>query len=350
MSYEYWKKALIVGDGRQLTRDEAKQLGITHEPKAGFYRKREKGGPDTPVAIWSAGGEMKAVAGGRPVDAEEIWTWCATWPIAEDTYRGVAERGEPWPDDLPVAPGHNQPPTGDPHEDLLREFEGEKEMAEEFLKNSVKTQDEADRAAIWAKRLTAIANSAAAFHKAEKQPHLDAGRAVDDKWRDLKEEPKELATSLKRSLDDFLKAQARAEEERRRKAEAEAEEKRRAAALAAAKAAEEAAKASEVESAKPDPEAEKAAQAAAEAAERAAEEAAAAEAEAKEKTVTAGRTGAKASLRTFVSARIVDYDKAVVALKEHPEMRKLVEQLANRAVKAGVAVDGVERVEEKRAV
>jgi len=63
----------------------------------------------------------------------------------------------------------------------------------------------------------------------------------------------------------------------------------------------------------------------------------------------AGRTGAKVSLRTFVSARIVDYGKALVALKDHPEMKALVEQLANRAVRAGVEVAGVERFEEQRA-
>jgi len=39
----------------------------------------------------------------------------------------------------------------------------------------------------------------------------------------------------------------------------------------------------------------------------------------------------------------------LIALKDHPEMKALVEQLANRAVRAGVEVAGVERMEEQRA-
>ncbi|MEG4416921.1 hypothetical protein Q5692_40040, partial [Microcoleus sp. C2C3] len=79
------------------------------------------------------------------------------------------------------------------------------------------------------------------------------------------------------------------------------------------------------------------------------QEAAAKAKEAEERNVTAGRTGARVALRTFVSARITDYDRAVKALSTHPEMKALVETLANRAVRAGHEIDGVERLEEQRA-
>src|SRR5690606_15989697 len=58
----------------------------------------------------------------------------------------------------------------------------------------------------------------------------------------------------------------------------------------------------------------------------------------------AGRTGAKVSLRTFVSARVTDYEAAAKALlaANHPEFKQFIEQLANRAVRAGISLDGVE--------
>ena len=369
--YAYWTKGLAIGKGRRLSKDEARSMNTTTEPQPGFYRKRSKDGPDVPVAIWHAGGQLVARAGKDPAEPDDIWTWCCDWPISEQEWRDVAEGGKPWPDEPPApALGHNAPPpTGDPLLDLKNEFAAEKETAEAFLKKPITTQQQADQAAVWSKRLSLIAKKATDLHKVEKQPHLDAGRAVDDRWRDLKEEPDALSKRLKRHLDDFLREQARLEEERQRKARAEADRIRREAEEAAAKAAaaERAAEeerqrrereaqdagkvgtlfTAEVDEAAKQQEAERAARAAE--IERLQRQAAEAEREAEARNANAGRTGAKVALRTFVSARIVDYDAALAALKNRPEIRDVVEALANRAVKSGVDLPGVERVEEKRA-
>lgn len=172
--------------------------------------------------------------------------------------------------------------------------------------------------------------------RSKKDPIVQAGKEVDEEFR-WRSEIKELATDLKRHQDDFLREQDRLEQERQRKAREEADRKAREAEEALRKAAETQQKS------------EKEREAARIEAEQIAAEAAAAEREAQARKVQAGRTGAKVSLRTYVFARIVDYDKALVALRDHPDMRALVEQLANRAVRAGVHVDGVERAEEKRA-
>lgn len=336
-AYAYWNEALILGGGRELTREQMKLLGVTHEPQSGFYRKRNKGGKDHAVAIWNDEMGVVALVDGEPADPVDIWTHVCRWPISHEQYEAVADRGEPWPDDAPVAEasiGHNLP--DDPHEAAKLEFEGEKEIAEDFLKKPIASQQQADQAAVWSKKLNDLHGKVDKLFRAKKDPIVQAGKEVDEEFR-WRGDIKELATKLKRHQDAFLREQERLEQERQRKAAQEAERIRREAEEAARKAAES------------DQQSEKEREAARQEAERKAAEAAAAEREAQARKVSAGRTGAKVSLRTYVSARIVDYDKAVEALKTHPDMKALVEQLANRAVKAGVAVDGVERVEEKRA-
>ena len=317
-AYEYWQQAL---NGN---------FGNVHEgdPQCGFYRKKVKGGTDLPVAIWQDpdSGKFNAKIGNSVAKADEIWTWVCSNPVTHEAYQRVIETGH-WPDDAPEI-GHNSN-TGDVHTDLLIEFEGEKELAEQFLKEEITTQEQADKAAVWSKRLAGIAKKATDQHKVEKQPHLDAGREVDEKWRGLREGAKDLSTDLKRHMDKFLREQARQEEERRRKAEQEAEAKR----IEAEKAAQAAA----------DNEAAKAE------AERLADEAAEAEKEAKAKNSTAGRTGAKVALRTFISAEITDFEKLLLALKDREEIKELVQSLANRAAKAGVELEGMTIKEEKRA-
>lgn len=308
----------------------AGNIGPMHEglPEQGFYRTRFKGGQWEPVAIWFDDGQWWAKRGERMVDADEAWNFCRTHPVSHEAYQKAIE-GSGW-DDEPPAPaiGHNLP--SDPFEALELEFQAEAEQANEFMKVPVKTQDQADKAAIWAKRLTAIKNKATDLHKVEKQPHLDAGRNVDNKWRALKEDPDTLAKKLKAHVTPFLQEQQRLEYERQQRERDEAERKRREAEALAAQA--------DVS--------DTAAQAEAE---RLQQEAARQEQAAQPKNAKAGRTGASVSLRTFVSARITDYDKALKALGNHPEMKALVETLANRAVRAGHEIDGVERVEEQRA-
>lgn len=326
--YAWWRGALEnqAAIGKALPVHEG-------DPQSGFYRKRKfKDGPWQAVAIWTdTNGETIALVDGATADAFDIWTFCCRNPVSEAAYRKAAA-GEGWNDEPPAAVGHNsQNMPADPHERLAMEFEAEKEQAEAFLKEPVTSKDRADMAAVWSKRLSEIAKKATDLHKVEKQPHLDAGRAVDDKWRELKEAPKALSTRLKRALDDFLRAEARKEEERQRKAREEAERLRR-------EAEEAARKASAQENAEAEAEAERIARHAAEA-----------EREAEARNAQAGRTGAKVALRTFVSAEITDFDALLLALKDRAEVMELVQSLANRAAKSGVELPGMRIKEEKRA-
>lgn len=314
-------------------------IGPMHEgqPEQGYYRTRFKGGQWEPVALWRGDdGEWLGRRGDKMVDdAGDLWNFCRTNPVRVEAWE-KAINGGGW-DDEPPAPamGHNLP--ADPFEALTLEYQSEKEQAEAFMKTPITTQDQADKAAIWSKRLATIAKKATDLHKVEKQPSLDEGRRIDDKWRGLKEEPAEVSKKLKRHMDAYLQEQARIERERQEAARREEERLRREAAEAARKVAE------------ADQQSEAERQAAIDRARQLEQEAAAKAKEAEAKNASAGRTGARVSLRTFVEPNITDYDALLIALKDRPEIREVVESLAKRAAKSGVSLPGMEIIEVQRA-
>ncbi|TPM89880.1 hypothetical protein FJ977_35210 [Mesorhizobium sp. B2-1-3A] len=313
---------------------------IHSEPQQGYYRVRGKDGQWEPVAIWlDDGGAWLAYRSGREVrDVEHLWTFACRFPIEHAIYEKAMAGGGF--DDEPPAPIGDNSGDIDPFEALRIEYLGEKEQAEEFMKQPVKTQAQADKVAIWSKRLTAIKTKAEGLHKVEKQPHLDAGRAVDDKWRELKSDPDDLAKQLKAHIKPFLQEQIRAEEERQRKAREEAaklreaaeEKARRAAAETGNTEAEDAATASE----------------AATLARRAEQ----LEQEAEARKVNAGRTGARVSMRTVKVGVVTDYSKAAAALvaMKHKTLIETIDTLAQRAATAGLPFDGMEIREEEKVV
>jgi hypothetical protein len=344
--YEKWRKACELSAGRELSREQMQQLGFTLEPLSGFWRRRAyKDGPFVAIAIWrDEAGALWCLQNGEPKDCDDqMWTYCCKWPISEELYHSVTAGGA-WPEEPPTRQDNQPAKTGDAFTDLSAEYQAEREQAETFLKKPITTQQQADTAAVWSKRIAAIAKKATDLHKVEKQPSLDEGRRVDDKWRDLKEQPADLSKRLKRHMDAFLQEQERIERERVRAAQAEADRIRREAEEAEKRAAEAALAAERSPGVASDLQAQAEAEA-----DRLARQAADAEREAQAHNPNAGRTGAKVALRTFVSARVTDYREAALALLAHPEMRALIDQLANRAVKAGTVLPGVEKVEERRA-
>lgn len=328
---------------RQALKDPSKigdtLLASENEPELGYYRTRFKGGQWEPVGIFlDDSGQMVAERGVERsrVDPSDVWTWCLRYPVTYEAHV-KALRGEGYDDEPPAPVGHNSG-EADPFERLRLDLADEQETATAFLEKPVETQDAADKLGIWSKRIAEIAKKAETERVTEKEPHLIAGRAVDEKWRPVIDGAKEFAARLKKHVEPFLIAQKRKAEEEARQAREEAdrlrreaEERERAAARAeAARAAQSAADDGGVVE-----------QMEAEAADlfRKAQEAEAAAARPK---VSAGRTGARVSLRKEKRARIVDYDACLTALKDHPDMKALVQQLAQRAVKQNVPLAGVE--------
>lgn len=334
--WAWWQAALAdpYAIGKTLLASES-------DPQQGYYRTRRKGGQWEPVAIFYPEGSEQLVGyrNGREVsDLNELWVWCLLYPISYEAYdKAMAGGGF---DDEPPAPVGDNSDDADPFEALRIEYLGEKELAEEFMKRPVTTQAEADKVAIWAKRLTTIKTKAEGLHKVEKQPHLDAGRAVDDKWRELKSDPDELSKRLKAHIKPYLQEQIRQEEERQRKAREEADRIRR-------QAEEEARQAREA-----DHQSDRAHSATEERQRLLEAQARAAEQEAEARKVNAGRTGARVSMRTEKVGVVTDYVKAAAALvaMKHRDLIETIDTLAQRAAKAGMPFDGMEIREEQKVV
>ncbi len=243
-TWDWWKDALA--DKSKI----GKELAVhENEPHIGYFRKRAGRGEIgwTPVAIVDQDGALIAVVGqwadGYRVPAEQEWTWCCRQPVSYRVYQDVAVKGGEWPDsiktimtDKPAAEGgdgreigigDNQPDGAD---DPLIEL---RDAIEDLIGRALAEADKAGKpsAATWgpewkvkADRLanytTLISNLGKRVDTAfetEKRPHLDAGRAVDNRWRTVKTRRDEAVKKIKALLTPFLQAQRDHDAEQRRK-------------------------------------------------------------------------------------------------------------------------------------
>jgi hypothetical protein len=369
------------------------------DPRAGYYRVRPKTGNWEPVCIIpdeDGGNVLHAERSNRPWPANrmsDLWLWCCRNPVEYEDFLQALDGGG-WADepDLPIGTGAKEE-VGDPLDALLIEFDSEASQARDILAKTITEKAVADRAAIMASRLLGIARRADKLHEIEKAPFLKAGRMVDDKWRDIRDQPAELAKRLKRGQESYLKELERIERERvaaaareaarlraeaeeasrraereRLRAEAEAARVREAAVRAGREAAAKAQAEVDAEKrAKMEAEAELIRQATEAEAERLAEiahrEADAAEAEAGVAisgalaagrdavfhNPQAGRTGQKTKLVTRTYAVIEDDFALFQAVREHPMVKELLQKLADASAKIGMPLAGTRVEQERRA-
>jgi DNA repair exonuclease SbcCD nuclease subunit len=340
--WAWWQKALAnpsdIGKGLKVHESD---------PQQGYFKTRSRlayrqYGPWEPVAIFYPEDSDRLVAyrAGKEVrDINALWVWCHSQPITYEAYQKAIDTGG-FDDDAPAATvGHNSGDE-DPFEALKVELAGEAEQIAEFMRKPVETQADADKVAIWTKRLGDIGKRADAEREREKAPHLKACRDTDDKWRPVVSEAKEWVDKAREHNKPFLLAQKRAEEERQRKAQEEAERIRH--------EAEEAAQAARAAVAESD----EAAQRAQDEADRLAAEARAAEREAEARKINAGRTGARQGIRVDRVGFVTDYAKAAAALvaMKHKDIIAVIDQLANRAAKAQMPFDGMEIREQEKVI
>lgn len=298
--YSYWRDAL------------AGNFGPVHDgdPQAGFYRARnKKAGKDDPIAIWfNDAGEPLATRWDVQVVPDDVWTHACKKPITEEVYRGVIESGH-WPDDIDVVAGSNNPPEGAAEAD---EIQSAIDAALAELAKPAETQTDCDRLANHRDRLAKLYKAQEQERKDKKQPHLDAGKAVDDAYKPILSKIEDAGGKIKRAITAWL-----LKEEARRKAEAlaqmKSDEEARKAAVAANEPPPEPMPIPEVERPK------------------------------------AGTAGRATALRTYKSAVITDYAAALNHFGDTPEVKEAVQALANRAARAGVPVPGCEIKEERSA-
>lgn len=271
---------------------------VEDQPQCGMYRRRKgKGGPWIPAAIWQENGELRCRIGNDAADPHVEWLWLAKNPVPQEDAMAAFQTGR-WPDDMAPDPaptiGHNNGPV-----DLPDQLKIEIDNAAYWLEKiqTITNQQDCTIAANMAGALVKIANEAKAKHAEEKEPHLTAGRAVDAKWLSLIESAKNLAAKLKGASGAWMVA-----EEKRLQKE-------------------------QLRSASPEGIAEPI----------------------KFKAV-GGARGQKVALKTYRVAVITDYTALFMALKDNAAIKELVEKLANRSAQAGVTLPGMEISEERRAV
>lgn len=317
--YEYWNSSL---EGKSF--DTGTGDTFMYSPQPGFYKKKKsRGGPWVPVAVWRQDGEIVASDPSGMIDAEKSWSFCIGNAITEEEYRHYEKHGR-WQGECEV--GHNNPPND--FEELSNQIQEAIAQAENWLKDrEITTTQDADKAAGFQQKLAALSKQADKERTAEKKPHLDAGRAVDAAYKPLIDNPKGTIANLKAALTTFLRAEQKRKDEEARKAQIEA-----------------AKKIAEAEKIKADEE-KKNLTAREEKIIREAETATIEQAPVK---VSAGATtGRKVSLRKVTKGKITDYEKLLMALRDREEMKTLVQSLANRAAKAGVELDGMKIIEEQ---
>lgn len=309
------------------------------DPQPGYYRDGDK-----PVAVWISDktGDLMCWISKKPIDietAKERWQFICKRPVSFEDYTARCDSGN-WPGENAVVTRSNNAPADDTLEGILAQIEELAHEAERLMKlGAAKTQVQANEASDVAERLSKLYAKAETNRKAEKQPHLDAEREVDDKWR-----PVTTAASIYKRLRDavvepFLKAQKAAKEKAERdareaaaKAQREAAEKEAAARRAADEAARQGNAAAAANAKKLQDEAEAAAVRATTAEATAMTVAAT--------PITAGSRGRKTHLATVTIVTIEDRAKVLAFFNDRQEITDLLQDLAQKAVKAGFTVPG----------
>lgn len=314
-----------------------------NSPQGGFFfQKASRDGGRIPVRIQrDKSGDLVAITGTkdehRIEDAANKWTWVCKNPIDRDAYVYVWEHGK-WPDGAPItapAPiGDNRP--SDPAQAIAEEAADKIASAEKWLAEHpiIKTQQESDYAANLNRELLGINKQADALHKAEKEPILEAGRVVDEKFR-FRATVKTVADRLRSAFEKFMKA-----EDERRRAEAQKEFERKRAEAEAERKRIEAERAKKLED---DP--------VAALTEDEPELPIVPAAPETVKIQSGGGVGAARGLKTVWVPLITDYAATLAHYSNHPEVKAAVEKIVKaeaRVHKQATKIPGVEMQEDRR--
>jgi len=249
--YEFWRGQLA-GLMPEVTKGQ---------PQAGYYRNRytsqygdrkklvETGDEKKREVAWEAiafwweddallcarskfgdGSKMQAD------EIDELFGSCCRYAVSYEAYTGFLETGK-WPEDI------SEPEVSTVDENGVEKspdvIAAEKLAATQAackawlvkIGHKPETQEEADKAANYADAFAKIETTAERSRKAEKEPHLEAGRAVYAKWKLVVDPASKAKTWAKGLSADFIEA-----EKQRRIAAAKAENDRLQAEYAAAKA------------------------------------------------------------------------------------------------------------------
>jgi hypothetical protein len=327
------------------------------DPQPGFYRqgvyekqenKARKRVGWSPVAIFHASGELTAQVGQHGNETiitdrdriNELWSYCAANPISEEWFRSVSERGERWPDShetvasIPVANSSGSldrtemiiqnrkqaldviaADVMDPHGKIIRELADSEKLLAKYA--TIDSDEMAAKARSLQNRFLDLRGEAGKHYEAANRPLLEQQKKLRELWFPLRDAADEASSTIKKAMGAW-------EDEKRKAARLAAE----AAEKAAREHAEATAKAAAAnQPAPPPPEPVKsnvpppAAQ-------------------------IRGGAGRAAHVNLVKFVTEIDVDRVFQQFREAPEVIKVLSDLAQKAVRAGIAVPGA-TVEEK---
>jgi hypothetical protein len=121
-------------------------------------------------------------------EIDELFGFVCRKPIPYELYETIRDGGK-WPEDVeaPAERGMGDNSQNlEPHEALQADINNLADAARDWLKSiggNITTQEQADKAANYATEFGKLEKRGQDKHKAEKAPHLEAGRAVDAAWK-----------------------------------------------------------------------------------------------------------------------------------------------------------------------
>jgi hypothetical protein len=203
--FQWWQNAL------------AGKRGQIHdgEPQSGYYRQRTShgkpgstaAGPWEPVAYWkdSATGEQRCHVNGRAIGLQralEMWPFVSKNPITDAAYWHRIDTGK-WLDEDEGAAATRNGPDIDPETDPVGSMKAEieKAAAGAVAYKTIDSDEQSAKAQTLRSALTALSGKADKARKAEKEPHLQAGRDVDAKWQPLVNQASTIANDIRRAME-----------------------------------------------------------------------------------------------------------------------------------------------------
>lgn len=319
--YEYWSTA------KEALKQSLPLPPIQDgKPQCGYYKTRfVKGGPWIPVAIFRDNENIVTlVDGAEAANSNKAWLGCARHPIEYAAYQHRIDTGS-WPGErVDVAPksatiGDNAPPVETVETILPRELDDIKQWLEQ---NAIISDEVADIAGNKVGELRKLKSRAEEAHKAEKEPHLKAGKAVDDRFLP---NVKRADAAIKYLLDkinvyfDGKRAKEKAEADRLAAIKAAGEKAVAAARAAAGRHPVEGAGTPTLTAPPPPP--------------------------APPRMAVGGAVGSKISQRTVDVAVITDIDACFQHFKTNPMVIEVLQNLAQKMIAAKMEVPGVTKEE-----
>lgn len=219
-AYAFWRAAI---SGKRVDFDKER-------PPAGFWRMK-RFSEWVGVATWYDGDffivqiDGKASSYEFPAAAGENIAGAFPNPVTREVFNTWIETGQ-WPEDVGLIGDNSGEDASDIMAELSEAFSEAYGKAKSEIQRMGKPKPEIwnddwavkkDRIANYVNAISSIEKRAISAFEDEKRPHLEAGRAVDSRWRKIRNDISEAIKSLKATTGEFLKAQREYETEKKRR-------------------------------------------------------------------------------------------------------------------------------------